>query len=58
MLLIIDDERARELPVTVGSPLAGGAMVELTAGPATGTRVIRHPDPKLHEGSPVKEKKK
>jgi RND family efflux transporter MFP subunit len=59
VLLVLegDEGSAREVPVTVGAPMNGG-MVELTAGPTTGTRVIRHPDPKMHEGSPVKEKKK
>jgi RND family efflux transporter MFP subunit len=55
VLLTIDDGHVRELAVTTG-PLIGN-QVELTSGPVTGTKIIRHPTEKLREGSAVKEKK-
>ncbi|HUS67511.1 MAG TPA: efflux RND transporter periplasmic adaptor subunit [Kofleriaceae bacterium] len=56
VVLAVDDGHVSELAVAVGAPT--GSLVELTSGPSPGTRIIRHPDPKLHEGSAVKEKKK
>lgn len=54
VVLALEDGRVHEVPVTTGAAM--GSMVELTAGPPTGTRVVRNPAPKLHEGSAVKEK--
>lgn len=54
VVLSVVDGRVREVPVVTGSAI--GAMVELTAGPPTGTRVVRNPPEKLKEGSAVKEK--
>jgi RND family efflux transporter MFP subunit len=53
---IDDDDRVKSIPVKLG-PAVGG-LFELAAGPSPGTRIIRHPDAKLHDGSSVKEKKK
>ncbi len=54
VVLAVEDGRLHEVPVVTGAPI--GAMVEITAGPPSGTRVVRNPSPKLHEGSAVKEK--
>jgi RND family efflux transporter MFP subunit len=54
VLLAVADGRVHEVAVVLGAPV--GAMVELSAGPVTGTRVVRHPSGKLHEGSAIKEK--
>lgn len=56
LLYTIDDDRIKPVEVVLGPP--AGSMVELKSGPSPGTRIIRHPDEKLHEGSSVKEKKK
>ena len=54
VVLMVNDGRVREMVVTTGGPV--GAMVELKSGPSTGTRVIRHPADRLHEGSSAQEK--
>ena len=56
LVFTIEDDRVHENPVTVGATT--GAIVELTAGPSPGAKIIRHPDEQLKEGSAVKEKKK
>jgi RND family efflux transporter MFP subunit len=57
VLLTVEEGKVREVPVVVGGPV--GSMVELTSSPApSGTRVVRHPAPSLHEGSSVKEKER
>jgi len=59
VLLSNDDGHVRELPVTVVGPLpSDSALVELSDGPATSTKVIRRPSAMLKEGMPVKERKK
>lgn len=60
VVFTVEEERARALPVVVkgafGGP--GSGTLELTDGPATGTRVIRRPDESIRDGVSVKEKKK
>jgi RND family efflux transporter MFP subunit len=56
VIYTIDEGQVREVAVTVGAPVGG--MVELISGPTTGTRVVRHPAPELHDGSSIKEKSK
>lgn len=56
VLLSLDEGQVRELPVQSG--ISEGQFTELVNGPATGTRVIRHPDASLKAGSAVKEKSK
>ncbi len=53
------DGHVRKEPVTVVGPLggAGSAMVELSNGPPTGTRVVLRPSNELADGRSVKEKK-
>ena len=51
----VDEGHAHEVVVQVGGTV--GQMVELTSGPATGTRVVRHPSSELRDGSSIKEKK-
>jgi multidrug efflux pump subunit AcrA (membrane-fusion protein) len=55
VVFVVDEGRAREQAVEVRGPL--GSMVELTKGPSTGTRVVRHPSPELRDGASIKEKK-
>ena len=59
VVFTVEQERAHALPVSVkgafGAP--GSGELELSDGPATGTRVIRHPDENIREGVSVKEKK-
>ena len=52
---VVDEDHLRASPVVTGGPVGG--YVELKSGPATGTRVVRHPSPELREGAAVKEKK-
>jgi RND family efflux transporter MFP subunit len=54
VVLTVEDGKIREFPVVAGGEV--GSMVELTSGPTSGTRVVRHPSEKLKEGSAVKEK--
>jgi RND family efflux transporter MFP subunit len=56
VLLTVEEGHVREEPVTLGA--TEGSLVTLQSGPAPGTKVIRHPDEKLKDGSAVKEKKK
>jgi RND family efflux transporter MFP subunit len=56
VLFTVEDEHIKSVPVTLGP--ASGGVFELKNGPPPGTRVVRRPDEKLHEGSAVKEKKK
>jgi len=58
VVFVLDDNRVRERAVTVAPGEAVAGMVELISGVAPGTRVVRHPDSKLRDGSPIKEKKK
>ena len=57
VVFTVDDGRAHAVAVTVRGPY-GDSAVELADGPATGTRVIRHPDDTIRDGVSVKEKKK
>jgi RND family efflux transporter MFP subunit len=56
VLYVFEDGHARETPVVVAGPVGG--MLELSQGPTTGTRVVRHPAPDLRDGASIKEKKK
>lgn len=56
VIYTVDEGQVREVAVTVGTSVGG--MVELVSGPTTGTRVVRHPAPELHDGSSIKEKTK
>jgi RND family efflux transporter MFP subunit len=56
IIFTIEDGHAREVPVVTGPPV--GSMVELTSGPTTGTKVIRHPGAEIRDGASIKEKKK
>ncbi|MSP59174.1 MAG: efflux RND transporter periplasmic adaptor subunit [Myxococcales bacterium] len=58
VVLVVDDGRLKELPVVPGGAIGSSSMLELISGPTTGTRIVRHPADKLHEGSSVKEKGK
>ncbi len=55
VVYVVEEGRARELAVATGPRL--GDSIELTSGPVTGTRVVRHPSPRLGPGQSVKEKK-
>lgn len=55
-VFVIDEGHVREVAITPGS--TQGSTVEITTGPAAGTPLVRKPSPELHEGSPIKEKKK
>ncbi len=56
MFTVDSDGHLHAVAVQVGPPV--GDMIELTSGPTTGTRVVRHPNPELRDGASVKEKKK
>jgi RND family efflux transporter MFP subunit len=56
VVLTLDDGHIHEVPVSVGDK--AGSMIELVKGPVSGTKVVRHPGSELHEGIPVKERKK
>ncbi len=60
VVFTVDEDRARALPVVVKGPFGqpGSGTLELSDGPATGTRVIRRPDESIRDGVSVKEKKK
>jgi RND family efflux transporter MFP subunit len=57
VVFAVEDEHARQVPVTVRGPFGSG-MTELASGPDTGTRVVRRPDDKIRDGVAVKEKKR
>lgn len=57
VVFTVDDGHAKAIPVTVKGPFGPGAL-ELSDGPTTGTRVIRHPDEQIRDGAGVKEKSK
>jgi len=50
---VLDGERVRMVPVTVGAPFAGG--FELEEGPVPGSHVVKDPPPTLADGQSVKE---
>jgi RND family efflux transporter MFP subunit len=50
----LDEGKAREERITLGTEMAGG--YELTAGPGDGTRVIANPPSQIADGYPVKER--
>ncbi len=52
--VIGDGDAVKAAPVTLGS--ADGNTVELTSGPAGGTRVVSAPPPELVDGMKIKEK--
>jgi RND family efflux transporter MFP subunit len=56
LLYTVEDDRIKSVAIAPGDTV--GQMIELKSGPSPGTRVIRHPDDRLHDGSAVKEKKK
>jgi len=60
VLFTVADGRAQRVAVDVAGPVGASdsGLVELRAGPTTGTNVIRHPSASLAAGLPVKEKKK
>lgn len=54
VVLTVEEGHVREVPVVTAGEV--GAMIELSSGPTTGTRVVRHPAAKLRQGSSVKER--
>ncbi len=54
-LFTTQDGLARETPIQIGE--RRGDMVELTSGPPSGTKVVRHPSERVRDGATIKEKK-
>ncbi|MBM4364543.1 MAG: efflux RND transporter periplasmic adaptor subunit [Deltaproteobacteria bacterium] len=54
VVFVIESDRVKVVPVTIGAPFGGG--FEVTAGPPAGTRVVRDPPPSLADGQRIKER--
>jgi hypothetical protein len=51
---VIVEKKLQFVPVTTGAVI--GSNIELTDGPAPGTRVVANPSPDLRVGQAVKDK--
>jgi HlyD family secretion protein len=54
VVFVVEDGRARMVPVQLGKPFGDG--FELVRGPGAGTRVVSQPGPDLVDGQQVKER--
>ena len=54
VIFVLEGDRVRMIPVTLGPPFGSG--FELTKGPGAGTRVVKDPPAQLTDGERIKEK--
>jgi RND family efflux transporter MFP subunit len=53
-VFVVDGDKVRLVPITVGAPFGGG--LEVTAGPNAGTRVVKNPPAELGDGQKIKQR--
>ena len=56
VVFVVDQEKVRMVPITVGPAMGSG--FELTSGPPPGTKLVNQPAKELSDGQKVKEKEK
>jgi RND family efflux transporter MFP subunit len=54
VVYVVDGERVKLMPVSVGAPFGSG--FELMGGPPAGTKIVKDPPPQLGDGMKVKER--
>jgi RND family efflux transporter MFP subunit len=54
MVYVVDGERVKLVPVTLGAPFGSG--FELSSGPHSGTRVVKNPPAELGDGQKIKQR--
>jgi HlyD family secretion protein len=54
VVYVVDGDKVKMVPITVGAPFGGG--FELSSGPGAGTKVVKDPPPALADGQSIKEK--
>jgi RND family efflux transporter MFP subunit len=53
VFVVVDGDKVRMVPVTLGPPFAGG--FELVQGPTPGTKLVKAPPATMADGQPIKE---